>query len=325
MCGYGETNVGAELHVVSWHDVETECSRIVHRSRDRRVSAVYGVPRGGCAAAAIVAHALKMPLLDDITEAGSDVLIIDDLVDSGATARRFIGNALMGLGAGRVVYFDALFRKPHSPRNIAADASERDGWLVFPWERGGADEAGPADAVVRLLEHIGEDPTREGLHDTPARVLRALTEMTEGYHVDIKALLTRTFESDGYGGMVIVRDVDFVSLCEHHMLPFTGRAAVAYIPGNGRVVGLSKLARLVDAFARRLQVQERMTEQLADALVQHLEPEGVGVVVVAQHSCMSCRGARKADARMVTSSLRGALYDKPEARAEFMRLVDSTV
>ena len=313
-----ERLVAVGMHVVSWHDVETECSRIAHRwrehARDGRIDNVYGVPRGGCAPAAIVANALDAPLLDEPNHVGQQTLVIDDLVDSGTTRARF--------GTG---YFDALFRKPHSPLAVAQHAREIDGWIVFPWERGGADEAGPADAVVRLLEHIGEDPTREGLHDTPARVLRALTEMTEGYRVDIKALLTRTFESDGYGGMVIVRDVDFVSLCEHHMLPFTGRAAVAYIPGNGRVVGLSKLARLVDAFARRLQVQERMTEQIADALVQHLEPEGVGVVVVAQHSCMSCRGARKADARMVTSSLRGALYDKPEARAEFMRLVDSTV
>lgn len=178
-----------------------------------------------------------------------------------------------------------------------------------------------AEASVRmLLGYIGENADREGLVDTPARVVRALAEMTSGYTVDIEALLTRTFESDGYGGLVIVRGVDFVSMCEHHMLTFTGKATVGYIPGDGRVVGLSKLARLVDAFARRLQVQERMTEQIADAIAQYLQPEGIGVVITATHSCLAHRGAGKANAEMVTSSLRGALFDKGEARAEFMRL-----
>ena len=181
-----------------------------------------------------------------------------------------------------------------------------------------------AAAVTDLLAFIGEDPSREGLLDTPARVARALLEMTSGYGVDIEALLTRTFESDGYGGLVIVRGVDFVSMCEHHMLTFTGKATVGYIPGTqggcSRVVGLSKLARLVDAFARRLQVQERMTEQIADAIEEHLQPEGIGVVITATHSCLAHRGAGKANAEMVTSSLRGVLMDKPEARAEFMRL-----
>lgn len=175
-----------------------------------------------------------------------------------------------------------------------------------------------AAAVRDLLAYIGEDVGREGLHDTPDRVARALREMTDGYDVDVGELLTRTFASDGYGGLVLVTGVDFVSLCEHHLLTFTGTATVGYIPGNGRVVGLSKLARLVDVFGRRLQVQERMTEQIADAIETHLEPVGIGVVIRATHSCLACRGARKANAEMVTSSLRGALFDKPEARAEFM-------
>lgn len=178
------------------------------------------------------------------------------------------------------------------------------------------------NAVRDLLAFVGEDIEREGLLDTPGRVARALREMTGGYSIDVGALLQRTFVNDGYSGLVLVTGVDFVSVCEHHMLPFTGTAAVGYIPSPSHVVGLSKLARLVDAFARRLQVQERMTEQIADALVEHLEPEGVGVVLRAQHSCMACRGVRKAGAEMVTSSLRGALYES-EARAEFMALAHS--
>jgi GTP cyclohydrolase I len=180
---------------------------------------------------------------------------------------------------------------------------------------------GAAVAAVRdLLAAIGEDVNRDGLADTPARVVRALREMTSGHAADVGALLDRHFESDGYTGMVAVTGVDFVSLCEHHVLPFTGTATVGYVPNGDRVVGLSKLARLVDVFARRLQVQERMTEQIADAMQEHLDPQGVGVIVRATHSCLSCRGARKANAVMVTSSLRGVLFDKPEARAEFMAL-----
>jgi GTP cyclohydrolase I len=175
-------------------------------------------------------------------------------------------------------------------------------------------------AVRDLLAFIGEDPTREGLLGTPDRVARAWREMTAGYEVDVAELLTRTFAADGYGGLVAITGVDFVSLCEHHLLPFTGTATVGYLPGARRVVGLSKLARLVDAFARRLQVQERMTEQIADAIEAHLTPDGVGVVLQATHSCLACRGARKAGAVMVTSSLRGALLTQPETRAEFMAL-----
>lgn len=309
---------------VTWHAIESEVTCIANRWRehvkDRRIENVYAIPRGGCVPGALVARDLGVPIIDRAPEGAARgslaprTLVIDDLVDSGKTAQRFNG-----------CYLDAMFRKSHSPQ-CASNARTLDGWLVFPWEMND-DAAGPADAVVRLLEYIGEDPTRAGLVDTPDRVLRAFTEMTDGRSVDIDALLSRQFDGESYTGMVIVRDVDFVSLCEHHLLPFTGRATVAYIPGASytddeprRVVGLSKLARLVDAFAHRLQIQERMTEQIADALVQHLRPEGVGVVLRATHSCMSCRGVRKADAEMVTSSLRGVLYDKASARAEFMRL-----
>lgn len=162
-------------------------------------------------------------------------------------------------------------------------------------------------------------PIHEGVERTPARAAAALVEMTAGYDVDIPSLFT-TFERDGYDEMILVRDIPFVSLCEHHMLPFAGRAHVGYIPGE-RIVGLSKLARLVDAYARRFQVQERLTVQIADALDQHLAPVGSIVVVQAEHSCMSCRGVRVSGTSAVTSSVRGAIRDKPEARAEAMALL----
>lgn len=178
-----------------------------------------------------------------------------------------------------------------------------------------------AEAAVRvLLADIGEDIERDGLLDTPARFVRALHEMTSGYETDVAALLSTTF-TDDYDEMVVVRGVDFHSLCEHHLLGFTGTATVGYIPQPGLgVVGLSKLARLVDAFARRLQVQERMTQQIAQAIDEHLRPVGVGVVLRARHSCMGCRGVRKPGAEMVTSTLLGAMRDEPQTRAEFLSL-----
>lgn len=174
-------------------------------------------------------------------------------------------------------------------------------------------------AVKALLRLIGEDPDREGLVDTPSRVVKALQEMTDGYGMDAAEILSRTFE-DTCDEMVVVRGIEFTSLCEHHLLPFVGTAAVGYVPGD-RIVGLSKLARLVDCYAHRLQVQERMTGQIADAINLHLHPQGVGVIVRARHSCMGCRGVRKPDAEMVTSSMLGVLRNKPAARAEFMAMV----
>lgn len=173
------------------------------------------------------------------------------------------------------------------------------------------------EALIRTT--TGEDSTREGLRETPGRAARAWMEMTSGYDVDVAALL-KTFDSNGYDEMVVVADVPFASLCEHHLLPFTGKAHVVYIP-SGRIVGLSKIPRLIDAFSRRLQVQERLTIEIADALDEHLSPTGTMVVVEAVHSCASLRGVRKAGMVMRTSAVRGALRDKPEARAEALALI----
>ena len=157
------------------------------------------------------------------------------------------------------------------------------------------------------------------LAETPMRAAKAWREMTSGYAVDIPSLF-KTFDANGYDEMVVVRDIPFSSLCEHHLLPFYGRAAIAYIP-DGRIVGLSKLARLVDAYARRLQVQERLANEVVDAMMEHLQPTGAAVVMHAEHLCMSLRGAKVPGAITVTSALRGAMFAKPEARAEAMALL----
>ncbi len=182
----------------------------------------------------------------------------------------------------------------------------------------GALEEHAQQAVVTLLEHIGEDPGRNGLKDTPRRVVKALLEMTRGYQADVATILGVTFDVT-FDEMVVLTDIPFNSLCEHHMLPFTGTATVGYIPGPaGGVVGISKLARLVEAHAQRLQIQERMTDDIAKDLNHYLYPKGVGVVIQAHHQCMSCRGVRLPNTTMTTSALTGAMKDEPEARAEFL-------
>lgn len=176
------------------------------------------------------------------------------------------------------------------------------------------------DAIRTLLTYLGEDPNRDGLLDTPDRVCRAWLEMTDGYQSKAEDILSVTFEGNSEE-MVLLKDIEFTSCCEHHMLPFTGRAHVAYIPTNGRIVGLSKLARVVDVYAKRLQVQERMTNQIADAIQQILKPAGVAVVLEGVHSCMCVRGVRKQGASMITSSLRGLFHTCHMTRNEFMSLI----
>lgn len=182
------------------------------------------------------------------------------------------------------------------------------------------DQARAAAAVRELLIAIGEDPDRDGLRDTPERVARSYAELTAGYGHRIEDILCKTFDI-AHDEMVLVKDIELVSLCEHHLLPFTGLAHVGYIPsGDGRVTGLSKIARLVEMYGRRLQVQERLTSQIAEALVEHLDARGVIVVIEAEHTCMTMRGVRKPGSRTVTSAVRGLLRD-PATRAEAMSLI----
>lgn len=178
-------------------------------------------------------------------------------------------------------------------------------------------------AVYDILSAIGEQPDREGLQKTPSRVATMFAELTAGYHVDSEALINDAIFSVDYDEMVLVKNIDFYSLCEHHMLPFMGRVHVAYIP-NGKVVGLSKIPRIVEMYARRLQVQERMTVQIADFINRTLEPAGVAVVAEGVHMCAVMRGVKKSNAQMVTSAMRGVFRDDPKTRAEFMSHIDHT-
>lgn len=296
---------------LTWGDAARLAKNIADRNRS--VSCVYGIPSGGIPIAVLTGLPVILPPDDSMAKPealfeqyGSELLVVDDLVDSGRTMQPFLDAGLR---------CDAGYRKPHSPVATCPDAELTSSWVKFPWERG----TGPEDAVVRLLEWIGEDPSREGLADTPKRVVKAFREMTEGLH-RVPADVLGTVFNETSDQMVVVRGIRFSSLCEHHLLPFTGTATVGYVP-NGRVIGLSKIPRLVELYAKRPQVQERMTNQIAQALMKHLDPRGVGVVVKAHHSCMGCRGVRQPDAEMVTSCVLGCMKEDPAARNELLEFL----
>lgn len=266
-------------------------------------SGLYAVPMGGFPVAAMLSTLLRLPVT---LTTNAQTLIVDDLIDSGKTLSRFPSNdkAVLVCKNGRM-------------SEVAHYGSRIEGWIVFPWE---TKSGGAEDAVVRVLECIGEDVTREGLLDTPARVVRSWDKLYGGYKQNPDELLQRTFGAESYDEMVILRHVNFFSTCEHHMLPFYGDVSIAYIP-KGRVVGISKLARLVEVYARRLQIQERMTDQIARAIERNLQPVGVMVVVNGQHFCMTSRGVEKQNAIMTTSSILGLFKESDAARNEFLHLV----
>lgn len=175
------------------------------------------------------------------------------------------------------------------------------------------------DSLISQIKYIGEDPNREGLKDTPMRIVNSWKEIYGGYEQDVSEVFTE-FGNEGYDSMVLLKDIEFFSTCEHHMLPFYGKAHVAYIPSK-KIVGISKLARLVDIYAKRLQIQERICEQVTDALMQYLDPKGAACIIEASHMCMRMRGVNKQNSVMVTSSLKGEFMDDAAVRSELMDLI----
>jgi GTP cyclohydrolase I len=291
------------MKILTWNDISRLAA--VAGKEIPRESKLYGIPRGGChAAQAISAQYPSLALTDSPEEAD---FVVDDLVDSGKTRSEYAS------------------RYPGKPFICLLDKSQRKcptEWIQFPWEAG--EPSGAEDGVRRLLQRLGENPDREGLLETPARFIKAMLEFTSGLKEDPTIHLEKDFSLDDtapvqYGGMIISAGIPFVSLCEHHLLPFSGECHIGYVPSlaRKRVVGLSKLARLADGYARRPQVQERLTQQIADAL-RKLDPAGIMVVVSAKHTCQCLRGVRK-DGRMVTSSVYG-IFEEAAARAEFLSL-----
>ncbi len=267
------------------------------------IKGVYGVPRGGVPVAILLAHQLNLPVVDCPDET---TLVVDDITDSGKTLSTFKNNHTVTLFISKTCK-----KRPTFYGEVAT------GWVEFPWETG---ELPAADNVVRMIEAIGEDPSREGLLDTPKRVVKSWKDLYAGYDKDPKQVLGTTFDAEGYDQMVVLRDIEMYSTCEHHMLPFFGKAHIAYIP-NKRVVGLSKLARLLECYSRRLQIQERLTQQIGNAIQEVLKPRGVAVVIEAKHFCMVARGIGKQNSVMTTSHLLGDFYKDQKCRDEFMTLI----
>jgi GTP cyclohydrolase I len=269
-------------------------------TEDKRPLRVWGVPCGGVPVAAALANGVSVLMARTLDEAH---VIVDDLIDSGRTLDRFTAS--------------------HPQKAFAALIDKRswehgDEWVVWPWEQ--TAEKGIEDHIQRIIQFAGDDPLREGLLETPARVAKAWRFWCSGYERDPMEVL-KTFQdgAEGCDELVVVKDIPFYTHCEHHLTPFFGTATIAYLP-DGKVVGLSKLSRVLDVFARRLQVQERLTTQVADALVEGLSPKGVGVVLKARHLCMESRGVCQQGHHTVTSALRGVIKNEASARAEFLAL-----
>jgi GTP cyclohydrolase IA len=273
-------------------------------SLDLNDKKVYAIPRGGVPAMyAAITQGLMAKIVSDPAEAD---FFIDDIIDSGETMKDICDTY-----PGKP--FLALIDK------LDPDCPFKDSWIVFPWE--GDANSGIEDNIRRILQFIGEDPAREGLLETPKRVAKAYQEWFDGYTTDIAGLFkTFTDGAENCDEMIIIDSIPVESFCEHHMARFHGVAHVAYIP-DGKIVGLSKIPKLVKAFSHRLQVQERLTNQIADALTEHLKPRGVAVVVQCEHTCMSSRGARVHGTMTTTSSMRGLFLQENATRAEFMSLI----
>jgi GTP cyclohydrolase IA len=294
---------------ITWAEFEALCTKLGHEIANgsgvlHRIDSIWGVPTGGSFVARELVKYLSLPMVD---QPGDRTLIVDDIVDSGRTLSGFSNNPTA-----------ALHVKPHSKVRPHAVVEETRDWIVYPWEKDTEIES----SISRILEYIGEDPHREGLIATPKRVVKSWSHLFSGYAVDPQMVLKTQFTEAGADEVIICKNIEMYSTCEHHMLPFYGKASVGYIPRDGRIVGLSKLARIVEVFSRRLQNQERITRQVAEAIQQALNPVGVAVVIEADHFCMRARGVEKQNSKMVTSCMLGAFRDEPEARAEFLRLIE---
>lgn len=292
---------------LSWDEVVARagliCTQIIRQNPTLDLS-LYGVPRGGIYPVLIVAGIFEKPvrIVEDPTEA---TVIIDDIIDTGSTRQCYESKY------GKPFY--ALIDK-----TAIESCAYLDYWVSFPWERMEAEDS-PTQNIVRLLEYIGEDPRREGLRETPQRVIKSYETLFGGYHQKPEDVL-KVFKDGSCDEMVLLRDCEFVSCCEHHMLPFLGKAHIAYIP-NGTVIGVSKLARILEIYARRLQIQERLGQQVTTCLDSLLHPKGSACILEAQHLCMTTRGVKKQSSVMVTSSLTGVFREDARTRSELMSML----
>lgn len=289
---------------LSWQDVQDRIRRVMKKIAQRHPSdiRIYGIPRGGIFPAIMIAGIRNHIHTELVATPAAATVIIDDILDSGKTAETY-----------REQYQCPVYVLVDKPKENLVGT-----WVTFPWEQM-IQEDGPTDNVRRLIEYIGDDPNREGLKETPNRVIRSYAELFSGYKKDPKDVM-KVFEDGACDELVLLKDIEFCSMCEHHMIPFTGKAHIAYIP-NGKVIGLSKLARILEIFTRRLQIQERIGQQVTECLMEYLQPKGAACVIEAKHLCMTCRGVGKQHSVMVTSSLTGSFKEDPRSRNEFFSMI----
>lgn len=296
----------------SWKDVYLLAEKLADRilldiDRNTDPVALYGVPRGGIFVAQAVISFLRakntsVPFVLTTRAEHADI-IVDDIVDTGKT-KKYYADRFLFIPFYALVELDRAYMEQN--------------WIIFPWEEM-TNEIGPEENIRRILEYIGEDPDREGLLETPKRVIKSYSKLFGGYSQRPEDIL-KTFEEGACDEMVLLKNIEFASCCEHHMLPFTGRAHIAYVP-NGKIIGISKLARLLEIFARRLQIQERIGQQVTEAMDRLLLPHGSACILEAQHSCMTSRGVEKQNSIMCTSSLTGIFKTQPETRQELLQLI----
>jgi GTP cyclohydrolase IA len=293
---------------------------LVKQIQNRGYQIIFGVPKGGVLLSALLSEKLKIPISSsEPDELNGKILVVDDLIDSGRTRKKY-----------RTYDFACLHIKTKTPVlstisdniNFVPEKNSRniDEWIHYWWE---GEEKPAEDAVVRMIQAIGDDPSREGMLDTPKRVIKSWSELYSGYEGNteerVQEMFTQ-FSSDGYDELVLLKDIEFFSTCEHHMLPFFGKAHIAYIPTE-KVVGISKLARLLDIHSRKFQIQERIGELVTTDIMKHLGATGAACIIEAQHLCMKMRGVGKQHSVMTTSSMKGVFLSKPAARAELMSLI----
>lgn len=293
------TNPKTNKYKIDWKQFELLCKKLSEQIH-HNYSSLYPIHKNGLYIAVELNKILNIPIKYELEP---DSLIIDDLIDSGKTLEPYKD------------YDKAvLFVKNNNDNKVTYYAEKSDAWIVLPWEK----EDDIEDTIIRQLEYIGEDANREGLKDTPKRIVKSWDKLFGGYNQNPIDFI-KVFENECYDEMVMLKDIEFYSTCEHHMLPFFGKIHIAYIPSN-KVIGISKLARIVEVYTRRLQIQERLTAQIANCIKQLLRPEGVMVLIEAQHFCMTSRGIEKQNSKMVTSALKGA-FKNIKARQEFLRLI----
>lgn len=277
-------------YYVTWHEVYRRVELLKNRIALDSNLKYYGVPRGGQIVAGLLGNAV-----DNIDECD---VIVDDLIDSGKTEQRY--------------------KKHNKPFEALIDKriERKDDWIVFPWEKGEEQDETVEDNVTRLLQYFGEDVQRDGLLDTPKRFVKFFKEFLNPPQWNCT-----TFDGEGYDEMIVQSNIPFYSLCEHHIAPFFGYGYIAYIP-NKKIVGLSKLARTLETFSRRLQNQERITTQVAEFLQEELQPKGVAVLLRAKHMCMEMRGVKKHDTWTTTSKLIGVFKSNITTKQEFFDIVN---